>query len=194
MSIFPQNGQVINTSLSVDSTGKEKTLMAQIGPLKNLQLKSAASHAAFKGLKAINDAKIKGETQIALTAVNLTTREITTTMVSNAMVKQGVLTTQLNSNTAAVDQAITNGVLAESATHINNRDINKHLLSELKSQGKMTSKEHEELSGLAEADAVGDILRSRARGDAARKVAETIHSLALNGMIISGQEKLGRNR
>jgi hypothetical protein len=83
--------------------------------------------------------------------------------------------------------------VAESATHINNRDTNKQIFSGLKSQGKMSSEEYEELCRLAEADAVGDIVRSRARGDAARNVVETLHSLALKG-IVSGQETLGRNR
>jgi hypothetical protein len=194
MSIFPQNRQAMNTSLSADSTGKEKTLLAQIGFFKKRELKSAASHVAFEGLVAINDAKIKGETQIALIAEELARKEFITTMVSNAMINLGALTTQLNLNTAAVDQAITNGILSESATHVNNRDGNKQLFFALKSQGKITPEEYEQFCRLAESGAIGDIERSMARGDAARNVVETIHSLALKGMIISGQETLGRNR
>ena len=141
----------------------------------------------------IRAAKVEGEEQIALTAINLTVATIKTSMVANAMPQMGSLVTQLNSSTAAVNQGLTNGGLAEEATHMDNRHANRQLFMELKNEGKITSEEQEILNSFAEEDAAGDIIRSRARTEEARKAISTLYSGALN-WITSSQEDLQRNR
>jgi hypothetical protein len=114
-------------------------------------------------------------------------------MVANAMPQIGSLSTRLNSNTAAVNQALTNGGLGEIATHMHNRSSNMCLFSELKKEGKITSDEQDALNSFAEADAVSDINRTRVRTEEARTAVDALHACGLT-WIVSSQALLQRNR
>jgi hypothetical protein len=189
MKTATQDLKEMSTQVTADFTGKEKSLEKQTGFLNKLQVQRAASKAAGEALKRIRLAKVEGEEQIALTAINLTVATIKTAMVANAMPQIGSLATQLNSSTAAVNQALTNGGLAEAATHMDNRDANKKLFMDLKSEGKITIEEQEILNSFAEEDAAGDIIRSRTRAEEARKAVDSLHANALK-WITSSQEVL----
>ncbi|HAE43432.1 MAG TPA: hypothetical protein DCG34_11050 [Clostridiales bacterium] len=193
MKTSTQNIQAMGTSVAADYTGKEKSLAEQTGYFKKIQVKMEGSKAAGEALKRITLAKVEGEAEIALTAINITVATIKTAMVANAMPQIGSLATRLNSSTAAVNQALTNGGLAEVATHMNNREANKKLFIDLNKEGKISLEEQEILSSFAEADAASDIVRSRARTEEARNTVDALHGCALSG-ITSSQEILQRNR
>jgi hypothetical protein len=178
-----QDLQVVKTSKPADVSGKEKSLAKQTGFFKKLHAKMAGSRVNFEGLKRITLAKTEGETQMALTGLHLVASETITANIAKAMPQFVSLTKQLNSNTVALHQAITNGVIAEAATHLNNRDANKKLFDELKNESKISLEEQEILNRIAETDAQGDIARSKARAKAAGNVVGTLHSRVLKGIV-----------
>jgi hypothetical protein len=114
-------------------------------------------------------------------------------MVANTMPQIGALTTRLNANTAAVNQALTNGGLGETATHMNNRSENIKLFSELKREGKIDDEEEQVLISFAKADACQDIQRTRQRTEEARNAVDALHASALAG-IAQSQDIVKRSR
>ncbi len=172
-------------SLIANPTVGLKTLKERSGPLKQFLVRRATSRAAGNALTRLEVMKIEGEEDIARTGISLAVAKIKTAMLSNAMPEIGALTTRLNAATTAVDQALTNGGLAEMSMHMNNRAANKKLFGDLKAEGKITGEEKSVLDSFAEEEAVKDIERTRNRNEDAKAAVATLHSYGLTGVVSS---------
>lgn len=175
-----KHGQTIDMSLA-DSSDLS-TLRQKTGILKKIDVAFATSHAAGKGLKAVQIGQVEAETNIALTGLKLAEAAILTSMLANAMPAMGALTTRVNAAITSVDQALTNGVMAEVYTHLRNRAQNIGLATELRASGTITPDESEVIASFAQADAASDIQRSRERMTDAKAAVSALHEFALKGI------------
>lgn len=174
------------TSITGNDTSK---LRLQTGLLKKLDVAIHTSKAAGNALKEVEGAKVVAQTNIELAAIHLAETTIVTSMVANAMSTIGTLITQVNSAMTAVDQALTNGAMAQVVTHMENRSLNLTQVGQLLAEHKITDEEVEALMSFCQVDAVEDIRRSRQRTADAKQALTNLHDATLLG-IISAKDQL----
>lgn len=146
---------------------------------QRLGARAAASTAAGQELARVEVTRIRVEGSVALTALKVAEAKIKTAVVSAAMPQVGALAVALNSQTASVDQALTNASAAEVATHLSNRSGNLALSRELRDSGKISADESAALEAFAINDATLDIERSRSRMAEAKQAVAYLHDFAL---------------
>lgn len=168
--------------MSIASSGDLTSLREKAGWLGGLKADHKTGKAAAAALTMVQGEMVKAEGNIALTGMKLAEAAIRTSMVANAMPAIGALTTRVNAATTAVDQALTNGAMAEAYTHLSNRAANIRLANELRDTGKATPDEAEIVISFATADAAKDIERSRQRMGEAKDAVAGLHEFALKGI------------
>lgn len=166
-------------------------LKAKAGALQKLNAALSTSRAAGEALIQVREEQIRAEANVAITAINLGEASLRAGMVGGAMAQIGALTTRVNTATASVDQALTNGMMAEMVTHIANRAGNLRLVDELLKGGQLGPDEAEALAGVARMAAVGDINASQRRMEDAKKAVAALSEFALAGIEASKNRLLG---
>ena len=180
MKLGTKDGSTVD--MSITDSSDLSTLRQKTGFLKKIDVAISTSHAAGEALKTIRLEQVRAEANIALTSLKLTEASIRTSMVANTMPALGALTTRVNAATTSVDQALTNGVMAEAYTHLNNRAANIGLANDLRTAGKITQDEADVVISFAQADAATDIERSRQRMTDAKAAVAGLHEFALKGI------------
>jgi len=151
-------------------------LERQAGMVGRLSAGWSTQRVAADALKDTRRSKINALRDIRATAIALTTSTVKAAMVAEAMPALGALTTQLNMATGSVDQALTNGAVAETYTHFTNRQQNLDLINALHGEGKITEEEAQLLREQIQSDSYTDIHRTRERTEMAKANVAAIHS------------------
>ncbi len=168
--------------LSATSSEELAGLREKAGWLGNLRADLKTGKAASLALVTVQGELVKAETNIALTTMKLAEAQIRTSMVATAMPAIGALTTRVNANTASVEQALTNGSMAEAYTHLSNRASNIRMVHDLRDAGKITQEEADVVISFAQADATSDLARTRERMAQAKEAVAGLHEFALKGI------------
>lgn len=177
-----QETQVNQPPASLEANVDTTKLKENTGLISRIKANGAISRANAVGLVRAETALADARSNVAITAVKISEAQIRSQIVGAAMPRIGALTTRLNSNTAAVDQALSNGAAGEVYTHLSNRAANVGFANDLLSTGKINAEERDVIVGFSQTDASEDILRTRERMTKAKDAVDALHGCALEGI------------
>jgi len=176
----------IKKTPTLDQNLKENSnieeLREKTGAIQRFMIDRSISKESAKIYKKVEKERLNEEANIAVTAIKLAGTSIVAAMVAKAMPSLGALTTSVNSATAAVDQALSNGNSAEIYTHMKNRNKSGQLFDELSANGEITTEETKIIKDLIDENTAGDISRSKERMEKAKNAVDVLHSMALVGI------------
>lgn len=181
--------QVEQAEMSLASSSDLTNLREKAGFIGRLNASGETKKAAAAALQAVQVGQVQAEKNIQLTSLKLAEASILTSMVGNALPAIGALTVRVNAATTAVDQALTNGAMAETYTHLKNRGANIALAKELRTNAQISIEEEEVIVSFAQADAAQDIQSSRQRMSEGKEALGALHKCAL-GWIAAAKDKL----
>ena len=166
--------------LTQDSQRGELT--SQVGVLDKMRLNRSTSKLATASLQNIEQRRITALQNIEVTAISLAETQLRQSLVASSLTTIGTLTTQVNSQTAAVRGALTSGLGAEILSHVKNRDANNRVVNHFVTTGTITSDEGEEIKAVLYDVSRDDIKAGIARTDKSKAAVEALAAHAIDGL------------
>ena len=178
---------VANTAAQLDAD--QHSLTRLVGVFDGMALRRQDSKNARLALSVLGEAKIRSQTNVALTALALGEAKLRSALVASTVGEIGALTVAVNHQTASVVLGLTNAASAEMLTHLENRRQNDALLHKSLQTGGLTAEEYQQYSSVLQVMADADIERGLRRSQSAKDAVDALAAHATAG-IASTKDRL----
>jgi polyhydroxyalkanoate synthesis regulator phasin len=169
-----------NSPLGNDTQRNE--LMEKVRWLDKIRLSNATSKIAAGSLRNIEQRRVTALQNVECTALSLAEAQLRQTQVASCLTTIGSLTTQVNSQTAAVVGSLTSGLGAEMISHIKNRDSNNRVVNHLVQAGALSADEGQEITDVLYTVSREDMMAGEARARKSKAAVEALAAHAIDGL------------